>query len=138
MEMHQVRYFLALCEELNFTRAARRCGIAQPSLTKAIKTLESEMQGPLFYRSPVVRLTRAGEIARPLLEAVSRSAEEAKQCVIRMNRRQARRPIGQAVERGAKPAAIKPAATRSAAARRRAAALASPSASRFSARSKAR
>ena len=37
MEMHQVRYFLALCEELNFTRAAERCHVAQPSLTRAIK-----------------------------------------------------------------------------------------------------
>jgi DNA-binding transcriptional LysR family regulator len=40
MEMHQVRYFLALCEERNFTRAAKRCGVAQPSLTHAIKQLE--------------------------------------------------------------------------------------------------
>ncbi len=39
MEMHQVRYFLAVCETLNFTRAADRCNVAQPSLTKAIKKL---------------------------------------------------------------------------------------------------
>src|SRR5262245_31012171 len=36
MQMHQIRYFLALCEERNFTRAARRCGVSQPSLTNAI------------------------------------------------------------------------------------------------------
>jgi Bacterial regulatory helix-turn-helix protein, lysR family len=36
MELHQVRYFLALCEERSFTRTARRCGISQPSLTGAI------------------------------------------------------------------------------------------------------
>jgi LysR family transcriptional regulator, hydrogen peroxide-inducible genes activator len=41
MEMHQVRYFLVLCDELHFTRAAKRCGVAQPSLTKAIKVIES-------------------------------------------------------------------------------------------------
>ncbi len=39
MEMHQIRYFLAVCDELNFTRAAERCNVAQPSLTRAIKLL---------------------------------------------------------------------------------------------------
>jgi hypothetical protein len=38
MEMHQVRYFLALCEELNFARAAGRCGVSQPSLTRNQET----------------------------------------------------------------------------------------------------
>jgi LysR family transcriptional regulator, hydrogen peroxide-inducible genes activator len=42
--MHQVRYFVALCKELNFTRAARRCGISQPSLTTAIRALERELE----------------------------------------------------------------------------------------------
>ena len=52
MQMHQVGYFLALCEELNFTRAARRCGISQPSLTTAIGALERELGGALFSRKP--------------------------------------------------------------------------------------
>jgi DNA-binding transcriptional LysR family regulator len=39
MEISQIRYFLALCDERRFTRAARRCGVAQPSLTRAIKKL---------------------------------------------------------------------------------------------------
>ena len=43
MEMNQVRYFLALSETLNFTRAAERCNVAQPSLTAAIKKLEAEL-----------------------------------------------------------------------------------------------
>ena len=50
MEMHQIRYFLALCEELNFTRAAERCNVAQPSLTRAIKLLEDEFGGALVNR----------------------------------------------------------------------------------------
>jgi DNA-binding transcriptional LysR family regulator len=41
MEMHQVRYFLSLCQELNFTRAAEKCHVAQPALTRAIKLLEA-------------------------------------------------------------------------------------------------
>ena len=50
MQMHQVRYFLALCEERNFMRAAKRCGVAQPSLSRAIKLLEKEVGGLLFDR----------------------------------------------------------------------------------------
>ena len=36
VEMHQVRYFLAAADELNFTRAAERCDVAQPTMTRAI------------------------------------------------------------------------------------------------------
>jgi DNA-binding transcriptional LysR family regulator len=52
MQMQQVHYFLALCEELNFTRAARRCGVSQPSLTTAISALERNpfSNAPLAYR----------------------------------------------------------------------------------------
>jgi LysR family transcriptional regulator, hydrogen peroxide-inducible genes activator len=42
MEMHQVRYFLATVSELNFTKAAEKCNVTQPSLTRAIKQLEDE------------------------------------------------------------------------------------------------
>src|SRR5260370_1409924 len=50
VEMHQIRYFLAVCETLNFTRAAEACNVSQPSLTRAIKRLEDELRGPLFRR----------------------------------------------------------------------------------------
>jgi len=43
MEMHQVRYFLATVSELNFTKAAEKCNVTQPSLTRAIKQLEDEL-----------------------------------------------------------------------------------------------
>ena len=48
MEMQQVIYFQALCEELNFTRAARRCNVSQPSLTRSIRLLEEEFGGALL------------------------------------------------------------------------------------------
>ena len=57
MQMHQVRYFLALLEERSFTRAARRSGVSQPSLTNAISALEQELGGVLFHRRPLVALT---------------------------------------------------------------------------------
>ncbi|HEY3147782.1 MAG TPA: LysR family transcriptional regulator, partial [Dongiaceae bacterium] len=41
--MHQIRYFVALSETLNFTKAAERCNVAQPSLTRAIRSLEVEL-----------------------------------------------------------------------------------------------
>ena len=79
MEMHQVRYFLALCEERNFTRAAKRCGVAQPSLTRAIKQLEAELGGSLFDRDRMnTRLTDLGILVRPEFAWIDRSAAEAK------------------------------------------------------------
>ena len=51
MEMYQIRYFLSVARELNFTRAAEECGVAQPSLSRAIKQLEGELGGELFRRA---------------------------------------------------------------------------------------
>jgi LysR family transcriptional regulator, hydrogen peroxide-inducible genes activator len=71
MEMHQIRYFLAVCSERNFTRAAKLCHISQPSLTRAIKLLEAELGGLLFRREhPHSHLTELGEIVRPHLQQV--------------------------------------------------------------------
>jgi LysR family transcriptional regulator, hydrogen peroxide-inducible genes activator len=50
MEMHQVRYFLAVAQHLNFSRAAEECNVTQPSLSRAILQLEAEFGGPLFHR----------------------------------------------------------------------------------------
>jgi DNA-binding transcriptional LysR family regulator len=50
MNLQQIRYFLAIIEEQNFTRAAKRCRVAQPSLTEAIHRLEREIGGILFVR----------------------------------------------------------------------------------------
>jgi DNA-binding transcriptional LysR family regulator len=71
MEMHQVRYFLAVADELNFTRAAEKCNVAQPSLTRAIKLLECALGGPLFNRERAnTHLTELGRMVRPHLEQV--------------------------------------------------------------------
>jgi LysR family hydrogen peroxide-inducible transcriptional activator len=77
--MHQVRYFVALCKELNFTRAARRCGISQPSLTTAIRALERELAGALFHREPPIALTRIGRAVRPYLAKIARNADHARE-----------------------------------------------------------
>jgi DNA-binding transcriptional LysR family regulator len=62
MEMHQIRYFLAVCEELNFTRAAERLHLSQPALSKQIQGLERTLRAELFDRGRrQVRLTAAGE-----------------------------------------------------------------------------
>jgi DNA-binding transcriptional LysR family regulator len=75
MEMHQVRYFLATVGELNFTKAAERCNVAQPSLTRAIKQLEEELGGDLFRRErPQAQLTELGERMYPLLKQCYESA----------------------------------------------------------------
>ncbi|QOZ11134.1 LysR family transcriptional regulator [Bradyrhizobium sp. CCBAU 51765] len=69
MEMHQVRYFLAVAQLLNFTRAAEECNVTQPSLTRAIKQLEAELGGDLFRRErPAAQLTELGQRMHPLLK----------------------------------------------------------------------
>src|SRR6185295_5706118 len=79
MELHQIRYFLALCEELNFTRAAERCTVAQSSLTRAIKALETELGGPLFHRERAnTHLSKLGQKVKPFLEQAYSHVESAR------------------------------------------------------------
>ena len=75
MEMHQVRYFLAVARTLNFTRAAEQCNVAQPSLTRAIRQLEGELGGDLFRRErPQAQMTELGQRMLPLLKQCYESA----------------------------------------------------------------
>jgi DNA-binding transcriptional LysR family regulator len=79
MEMHQVRYFLAVARELNFTRAAESCNVSQPSLTRAIKQLEDELGGELFRRERTLsHLTELGHRMLPMLQQCYDSALTAK------------------------------------------------------------
>ena len=79
MELQHARYFLALCEEHNFGKAARRCGVAQPSLTNAIKRLEESVGGLLFLRRPNAQPTALALAIKPHLEQMILSAQQARQ-----------------------------------------------------------
>jgi LysR family transcriptional regulator, hydrogen peroxide-inducible genes activator len=77
MELHQVRYFVALARSMNFTRAAEQCNVTQPALTKAIQKLEYELGGPLVFRErQLTQLTDLGKLMLPMLDR-SLSAVEA-------------------------------------------------------------
>jgi LysR family hydrogen peroxide-inducible transcriptional activator len=85
MEMNQVRYFLALCDERNFTRAAERCGVKQPSLTKAIKKLESKLGGALFNRSKEeAQMTKLSKLMHPRMQRINQEATYALQIAKRI------------------------------------------------------
>ena len=71
MEMSEIRYFLAVSETLNFHRAAERCHVTQPALTRAVQKLEAELGGLLFSRERGhVELTEFGRLMRPHLRDV--------------------------------------------------------------------
>jgi len=76
MEMHQIRYFLAVCDCLNFTRAAETCNVTQPALTKAVQKLELELGGVLIHRErQLTQLTDLGKLVLPMLERAYAAAE---------------------------------------------------------------
>ena len=79
MEMQQVRYFVALARELNFTRAAEQCNVSQPALTRAIQQLEYELGGPLFNRERGnTHLSELGRMMLPYLQSVEESCRAAR------------------------------------------------------------
>ena len=77
VEIRHLRYFLAIAEELNFTRAAEKLGIAQPPLSQQIKQLEQELGVQLIERDTrPVRLTEAGKFFREQAQAIVSRLDE--------------------------------------------------------------
>ena len=79
MEMQHVRYFLALSQTLNFTRAAEQSNVSQPALTRAIQQLEYELGGPLFHRERNrTHLSELGRIMLPYFEGIQSQTDAAR------------------------------------------------------------
>ncbi|GAA4283488.1 LysR substrate-binding domain-containing protein [Brevibacterium daeguense] len=82
MEIHQIRAFLAVAEELHFGRAAEKLGMAQPPLSRTIRQLERELGTDLFHRTTrSVTLSPAGKALIAPARAVLDSAETARESI---------------------------------------------------------
>jgi DNA-binding transcriptional LysR family regulator len=79
VQLQQLAYFVAVAEVRHFTRAAETLRVAQPSLSKQIKTLESELGAPLFSRARGnITMTPAGEALLPLARRILADVETAR------------------------------------------------------------
>src|SRR6478752_2702094 len=81
MELRHLRYFVAVCEALNFTKAAAQLRIAQPALSRQVQDLEDEIGVDLLKRSPRgVTITAEGKLfleeVRELLKRADESVEK--------------------------------------------------------------
>ena len=82
MELRHLRYFVAVAEEQNITRAAARLHVSQPPLSRQIRDLERELGAALLERTPrAVRLTPAGWAFLEECYTVLRHADQAVPCV---------------------------------------------------------
>jgi DNA-binding MarR family transcriptional regulator len=78
-EMHQIRYFLAVCQTLNFTRAAEDCHVSQPALSRAVRQLEAELGGELLRRErSLTQITDLGRAVLPSLQQCYEGRQTAK------------------------------------------------------------
>src|SRR4051794_40654890 len=88
MDVHlrDLRYFLAVARELNFTRAAEMLYVSQPALSKQIRALERQLRVTLFDRGGGgVRLSRAGAELVPYAERMAESWERAKRSLSKVS-----------------------------------------------------
>ncbi|MEW2568009.1 LysR family transcriptional regulator [Streptomyces sp. NPDC057621] len=82
MEIRQLRYFIAVAEELSFTRAAVRLFAAQSTVSAAVRALEEDLRVSLFERSTrAVALSAAGAVFLPEAKSVVAAAERAREVV---------------------------------------------------------
>ena len=82
MEIHQLRYFIAVVDEGSFSRAAAREHVAQPSLSQQIQKLEAEMGERLFDRLPrSVVVTEAGKRLLDYARKILAEIADARRCV---------------------------------------------------------
>ncbi|WP_432744049.1 LysR family transcriptional regulator [Methylobacter sp. G7] len=87
MEMQQIRYFLAVCDQGTITHAAQLTYVSQPSLTQAIKKLEEEMGGALFTRTRSgCQLTPLGRMVEINLRKIYKDLQATKAEAIRFTR----------------------------------------------------
>jgi DNA-binding transcriptional LysR family regulator len=87
MELHDIRYFLALSKTLTFTKAAEACNVSQPALTCAIQTMEDELGGLLFSRERNnTHLTDLGRLLEPHMTEVLARIQVARETATRFLR----------------------------------------------------
>ncbi|GLV78376.1 LysR family transcriptional regulator [Streptomyces hygroscopicus] len=82
MDQRRLEYFIAVAEELNFTRAAQRLHVTQSTLSAGVKALEAELKVELLSRSTrAVRLTEAGSVFLPEARTAVESLDRARASV---------------------------------------------------------
>lgn len=87
MDIVRVRYFLAVCQHGSFTKAAKACGVSQPSVTTAVRRLERAIGERLLERRHPVRLTPLGAELCPLFQDLQSVADRISIAVRRSNGR---------------------------------------------------